>query len=50
MPKKNTSVRLDEDLIDALKSVADQQNRTFNNLIETALLTYCKQHENENLI
>ena len=38
--KKGISIRLDEDLIDRLKEVAEQENRTMSNLIETIL----KQH------
>lgn len=38
--KKLKSIRVDVDLLKSLKRLANEQNRTVNNLIETALIEY----------
>ena len=38
--KKVVSMRLDEDFIEKLKEIAETQNRTLSNLIETVLKEY----------
>ena len=38
--KKVYSVRLDEELLNELKKIADEENRTLSNLVETVLKRY----------
>ena len=38
------SFRLNKDLVDTLKVLATQQNRTLSNLVETILLQYVTDH------
>ncbi len=38
--KKITTLRLDDDLSDKLKIIAEKENRSLNNLIETILKNY----------
>ena len=44
--KKVYSVRLDEELLDKMKIIAKEQNRSLSNLVET-VLKKCVQSENE---
>lgn len=39
------SFRLNPELMDTLKSLAAQQNRTLSNLVETILLQYVNDHK-----
>lgn len=43
MPKKPISARIDSDLIALAKKVATKENRSFNNVLETALKDYCNR-------
>ncbi|MBQ1264722.1 MAG: ribbon-helix-helix protein, CopG family [Oscillospiraceae bacterium] len=44
--KKTVSVRLDEDLIAKIRTLAEKENRSFSNLVETVLKKYAdKQSE-----
>jgi len=43
--KKTVSVRLDQELIDALRSIAEGENRPLSNLIETVLKQFVKSKE-----
>ena len=43
--KKVMSVRLDEELIDTLRSIAKDDNRPLSNLIETVLKQFVKSKE-----
>jgi len=38
--KKVYSVRLDEDLLSALKTISKEENRSLSNLVETVLKRY----------
>lgn len=40
LEKKVISVRLDEELIRKLKEIAEQENRSLSNLVETVLKDY----------
>ena len=40
--KKVFSVRLDEELIEKLRVIAETQNRTLSNLVETVLKRYAE--------
>lgn len=40
--KKAISARVDEKILEDSKAVAKIENRSFNNLLETSLITYCK--------
>ena len=42
MPKKPISARVEENILKDSKAVAKTENRSFNNLLETALIAYCK--------
>lgn len=42
MSKKPISARVEEKILKDSKEVAKQENRIFNNLLETALIAYCK--------
>ena len=42
--KKVVSIRLDEQFIQELKDVAEMQNRSLSNLIETVLKEYVSDH------
>lgn len=46
MPKTPISARVDQGILDRAKTVADKENRSFNNLLETALKEYNAKHEN----
>lgn len=37
MPKVQMNIRVDKNLLDALKERADRENRTVSNLVETLL-------------
>ena len=40
--KKAISARVEEKILEDSKAVAKIENRSFNNLLETSLITYCK--------
>ena len=42
MPKQPISARVEEKILKDSKAVAKIENRSFNNLLETALREYCK--------
>ena len=42
MPKQPISARIEKNILKDSKEVAKLENRSFNNLLETALKTYCK--------
>ena len=42
MPKQPISARVEEKILKDSKAVAKLENRSFNNLLETALIAYCK--------
>ena len=42
MAKTPISGRIDAEILEAAKQVAKKENRSFNNLLETALKTYCE--------
>ena len=42
MAKEPISARVEKSILKDCKEVAKQENRSFNNLLETALITYCK--------
>ncbi len=42
MPKQPISARIEKNILKDSKAVAKLENRSFNNLLETALITYCK--------
>jgi hypothetical protein len=42
MPKQPISARIEKNILKDSKTVAKKENRSFNNLIETALIAYCK--------
>jgi hypothetical protein len=42
MSKKPISARVEENILKDSKAVAKLENRSFNNLRETALIAYCK--------
>lgn len=44
--KKITTLRLDDDIAEELKKIAENENRSLNNLIETILINYLK-HKKE---
>lgn len=41
--KKPISARIEESIIAEAKKQAEKENRSFNNLLETALKIYCKK-------
>ena len=41
--KRPISARIDENILATAKNQAEKENRSFNNLIETALKDYCKK-------
>ena len=41
--KKPISARIEESIIAEAKKQAEKENRSFNNLLETALKKYCKE-------
>lgn len=43
--RKQTSFRLREDLLEMLKVLAQKENRTLNNYVESVLLKACSNHE-----
>jgi len=43
--KKVFSFRLDENVIDLLKKISIDQNRSLSNLVETILKDYIRSHE-----
>ena len=45
LEKKVVSVRLDEGFIEKLKEIAEQQNRSLSNLVETILKDYVSNQE-----
>ena len=47
LEKKVVSVRLDEEFIQKLKELAEQQNRSLSNLVETVLKDYVSKQENQ---
>lgn len=47
LEKKVVSVRLDEDFIQKLRDIAEQQNRSLSNLVETVLKDYVSKQENQ---
>ena len=42
MSKQPISLRVEEKILKDSKTVAKLENRSFNNLLETALIAYCK--------
>jgi len=44
--KKVYSVRLDEELLNELKTIAKDENRTLSNLVETVLKKYINSKKN----
>ena len=42
MSKQPISARVEEKILKDSKAVAKLENRSFNNLLETALIAYCK--------
>ena len=42
MPKQPISARIEKNILKDSKEVAKLENRSFNNLLETALIVYCK--------
>ena len=42
IPKQPISARIEKNILKDSKEVAKQENRSFNNLLETALIAYCK--------
>ena len=47
LEKKVVSVRLDEEFIQKLKELAEQQNRSLSNLVETILKDYVSKQEKQ---
>jgi len=45
--KKVMSVRLNEELIETLRAIAEDDNRPLSNLIETILKQYVRSKENQ---
>ena len=45
--KKVYSFRFDEDMVNKLRTYAAQENRRLSNLVETILLKYISERENE---
>ena len=45
LEKKVVSVRLDESFIEKLRQIAEKQNRTLSNLVETVLKEYVSNLE-----
>lgn len=43
MPKDVRSIRLSDELVEALQKIADKENRTLSNLIELILSKYVKR-------
>lgn len=43
--RKVVSVRMDEDLLQQLKEIAQKQNRPFSNLVETVMKEYASNWE-----
>ena len=43
--KEKYTFKLDPELIEDLKEIAEKQNRPFNNLVETALKQFVKQNK-----
>ena len=41
--KKPISARIEESILSDAKKQAEKENRSFNNLLETALKNYCKK-------
>lgn len=41
MPKQPISARIEKNILKDSKAVAKKENRSFNNLLETALIAYC---------
>lgn len=46
--KKNYSFRFQEGVISDIQKIAEKENRTATNLIETVLIKYTKDHERHN--
>ena len=42
MAKEPISARVEKSILKDSKAVANLENRSFNNLLETALIAYCK--------
>lgn len=42
MSKTPISARIEQKILEDAKTVAKKENRSFNNLLETALIAYCK--------
>ena len=45
LEKKVVSVRLDEEFIQKLRDIAEKQNRSLSNLVETVLKEYVSNHD-----
>jgi len=43
--KRPISTRLDEKIVEKLKELADKENRTLSNVIETIIKKYIEQNE-----
>lgn len=46
-PKKSTSIRIDADVFDRVKSIAEEEHRSFSNYIEYVLLKVLDKEELE---
>ena len=46
LEKKVVSIRMDEETIQKLKEIAEQQNRSLSNLVETVLKEYVSNQKN----
>ena len=46
MEKKVYSVRLNEELLEELKKIAEKENRSLSNLVETVLKKYVSENKN----
>ena len=44
MAKEHTGVRLDPDLLAVINTIAEEENRTRSNVIETALLQFVQDY------
>lgn len=49
-PKKSTSIRIDADVLDRVKSIAEEEHRSFSNYIEYVLLKVLDQEEQKPVV
>ena len=45
MPKIPYSIKIDQTVLDELKAVANKENRSVNNAIETSIIEYTKKRQ-----